>query len=165
MKKTLVPYYLAGLILLLAIGCKKAKEPEYIDMENLHVSKAGISESIVGADLKYYNPNSFDLQLRKANLDVYVNEKYVGHSDLDTLIQIPAKDTFYVPITMKLNLGDLLKNAVQLFLDPEVKLKIEGTARVGKSGIYKNIPVSYEGKERIDVLMKDSSFRRLISIF
>ena len=165
MKKSIGPLYLAGIILLVAISCKKPKEPEYLDIENLHVSKAGISESIVGADLKYYNPNSFNLQLRKANLDVYINDKYVGHSDLDTLIHIPAKDTFYVPISMKLNLGDLLKNAVQLFMNPEVKLKIEGNARVGKSGIFKNVPVSYEGKERIDVLLKDTSFRKLMGNF
>ena len=165
MKKSFGTLYLAGIVLMVAIGCKKPKDLEYVDLENLHISKAGLSESIVGGDIKYYNPNSFNLQLKKANVDIYINDKYVGHSDLDTLIHIPAKDTFYIPITMKLNLGDLLKNALQLFLNPEVKLKIEGTARVGKSGIYKNFPVNYEGKERIDVLFQDSSFRRLLGNF
>ena len=165
MKKIRRCYYLAGIILLLATSCKKPKEPEYLDIENLHVSKAGLSESIVWADIKYYNPNNFDLKLKKANVDVYLNDKYVGHSDLDTLIHIPAKDTFYVPISMKLNLGDFLKNGLQLLLNPEVRFKIEGNARVGKSGIYKNFPVSYEGKQRIDVLLKDSSLRSLIGNF
>ena len=162
MKKSLSLSCLAFVVVLMGIGCAKPKEPQYLDIENLQVLKAGLSESIVGADLKYYNPNSYKLQLRKANLDLYVNDKYVGHSDLDTLIHIPALDTFYVPITMKLNLGDLVKNAVQLLLNPEVKLKIQGSAKVGKSGIYKNFPVNYEGKERIDVLLKDSTFRSII---
>jgi LEA14-like dessication related protein len=165
MKKSFGLFYLAGIVLLIGIGCRKPKDLEYLDVENLHVKKAGLSESIVGADIKYYNPNTFNLQLKKANLDVYINDKYVGHSDLDTLIHIPSKDTFYIPITMKLNLGDFLKNAVQLFLNPEVRLKIEGTAKVGKSGIYKNVPVNYEGRERIDVLLQDSSFRRLLGNF
>jgi len=84
---------------------------------------------------------------------------------LDTLIHIPAQDTFYVPLSMKLNLGEFLKNGLQLLLNPEVRFKIVGNARVGKSGIYKNFPVSYEGKERIDVLMKDSSLRNILGNF
>ena len=165
MKKLRSSYYLAGIILLVGVSCKKPKEPEYLAVENLHVSKAGLSESIVAADVKYYNPNNFKLQLKKANVDVYVNDKFVGHSDLDTLIHIPANDTFYIPISMKLNLGDFLKNAVQLLLHPEVTFKIQGTARVGKSGIFRTFPVNYEGKERIDELLKDSSLRNILGNF
>ncbi len=157
--------YLMGIVLLGLVGCSKPKEPEYIDFENLHIQKAGLSESIVASDIKFFNPNSFNLQLKKANLDVYVNDKYVGHSDLDTLIHIPARDTFYIPITLKLKLGDLFKNALQLFLDPEVKFKVEGTARVGKSGIFRNFPVNYEGKQRIDVLLKDTSIANQLKNF
>jgi LEA14-like dessication related protein len=149
-------------VLSIVVSCSKPKEPQYLDFENVHVQKAGLSESIVGADLKYYNPNSFKIQLKEADLDLYVNDKFVGHSRLDTLIHIPALDTFYVPVSMKLNLGDLLKNAVQLFLNPEVNLKITGNAKLGKGGIYKNFPVHYEGKQRIDVLLKDSSLSNLL---
>ena len=165
MKKSLGIITLVGITLLLSFGCSKPKEPEYLAFENLQIRKVGISESIVGADLKYYNPNGFNLQLKKADLDLYINDRFVGHSVLDTLIEIPAKDTFYVPISFSLNLGDLFKNALQLLLNPEVKLRIEGKARVGKSGFYRNVPVSYEGKERIDVLMKDSSFQKLLKDF
>jgi LEA14-like dessication related protein len=161
MKKSFGLSYLVGIVLIVAIGCTKPKEPQYISFENLQVTKVGLSESIVGADLKYYNPNGFNLELKKANVDVYINDKYVGHSDLDTLIHIPAKDTFYVPVSMKLKLGDLFKYAVQWFLDPEVKVKVEGTAKVGRSGIFKNFPVNYESKEKIDVLLKDTSFQNL----
>ena len=165
MKKSIAVCYLIGFLILALFSCSKPKEPQYLDFENLHIQKAGISESIVGADIKYYNPNSFNLQLKEAHLDLYINDKYVGHSDLDTLIHIPAKDTFYVPVSVKLNLGDLFKNALQLFLNPEVKLKIEGNAKVGKAGLYKNFPVSYEGKERIDVLLKDTSLINLLKWF
>ena len=165
MKKSLHSYYLAAVVLLMMVGCAKPKDLQYLDIGNFHLNKAGLSESIVAADVTYYNPNSFNLKLKKANLDVYINDKYVGHTDLDTLIHIPALDTFYIPITMKLNLGDLLTNAAQLLLNPEVKLRIQGKAKVGKSGIYKNIPVDYEGKERIDVLLKDSSFRSILGNF
>ncbi len=161
-RKTLSLPLLSISLFCVVVSCSKPKEPKYLDFENVHVQKAGLSESIVGADLKYFNPNSFKIQLKEADLDLYVNDKYVGHSRLDTLIHIPALDTFYVPVSMKLNLGDLLKNAVQLFLNPEVKLKITGNAKLGKGGIYKNFPVSYEGKQRIDVLLRDTSISNLL---
>lgn len=165
MKKSIGFYYLTGIILVASIGCTKPKEPEYLAFENLQIRKAGLSESIVGADLKYYNPNAFDIQLKEADVDLFVNDKFVGHSDLDTLIHIPALDTFYVPVSIKLKLGDLFKNALQLFLNPEVKLRIEGNAKVGRSGFYKKFPVHYEGKERIDELLKDTSFKNLMGNF
>jgi LEA14-like dessication related protein len=156
--KSSLPFICAGIALLLLFSsCTKPKEPVYLDFQNLHVQKAGLSESVVRADVRCFNPNSFNLRLKKAELDVFVNDKYVGHSTLDTLIHIPALDTFYVPITLKLNLSNFLKNAVQLFLNPEVKLKVQGKAKVGKSGFYKNFPVSYEGKQRIDVLLRDTA--------
>src|ERR1700730_6686299 len=138
------------ILLIALICCSKPKEPQYLDFENLRIRKAGISESVVGADLKYYNPNNFKLQLKEADMDLFVNDKYVGHSRLDTLIEIPARDTFYVPISMKLALGDLFKDALQLLLNPEVSLKLQGKAKLGKAGIFKTFPVNYEGKQRID---------------
>ena len=160
MKRIVITPSLLALGIIGMLSCSKPKDLQYLDFENLHLQKASLSESVVTADIKYFNPNNFKLQLKEADLDVFVNEKYVGHSHLDTLIHIPALDTFYVPITMKLNLGDLFKNALQLLLNPEVTLKVEGKAKVGKSGIYKTFPVSYEGKERIDVLLKDTAISK-----
>jgi len=157
MKKLFTLFPLILTLLLLFSSCAKPKDAEYLGFENLHIQKAGLSESIVNVDAKCYNPNAFNLKLKKAELDVFVNDKFVGHSTLDTLIHIPAQDTFYLPISLKLNLGDLFKNALQLFLNPEVKLKVQGKAKVGKGGFYKNFPISYEGKQRIDELLRDTS--------
>src|SRR6478672_1258890 len=141
---------LLALVFSFILGCSKPKDLQYLDFENLHLQKASLSESVVNADIKYFNPNNFKLQLKQADFDVFVNDKFVGHSHLDTLIHIPSLDTFYVPVTLRLNLGDLFKNALQLVMNPEVRFKVEGKAKVGKSGIYKNFPFSYEGKQRID---------------
>jgi LEA14-like dessication related protein len=142
------------------LGCGQPKDMQYLAFENLQLKKAGMSESIVTADVKYFNPNHFKLQLKEADFDVFVNDKYVGHSRLDTLIHIPANDSFYIPVTVKLNLGDLFKNALQVFLQPEVKLKIEGRAKVGQAPFYKSFPISYEGTERVDQLFKDTTLSK-----
>ena len=143
------------------ISCGKPKPPEYIDFGNVRVQKLGMSESMVGVDVKFYNPNPFNIQLRSADFDVFFNDKFVGHSTLDSLIKIPKLYTFYIPVDMKVNIKDLMKNAVQLLLNPEVAIKVKGNAKVGKGGIFKNFPVDYEGKQKVDVLMRDTALLNL----
>jgi len=92
------------------------------------------------------------MQLKSAQVDVYFNDKFVGHSVLDTLIDIPQKDTFLIPVYMDVKLKSLLANAAQLLLNPDVMVKLNGNAKVGRSGIFVNVPINYEGRQRIDLL-------------
>lgn len=154
---TLLLFGMAGII-----SCGKPKAPEYINFDNVRVEKLGLSESKVGVDVRFYNPNPFNIQLRSADFDVFFNDKFVGHSTLDTLIRIPKLDTFYIPVDMKVNVKDLMKNAVQLLLNPEVAIRVKGSAKVGKGGLFKNFPIDYEGTQRVDVLMRDTSLMNLL---
>lgn len=137
--------------------CGKPKQPDYIDFQNLRVQKAALDRSTITFDLRYFNPNNFRLQLKEASVDVYFNDKYVGRSVLDSLIQIPARDTFLIPASMEVDVKSLVKNAVQLLLNPDVMVKLDGEARVGKGGVFFNVPINYEGKQRIDLLGRDSA--------
>jgi LEA14-like dessication related protein len=160
MKRIIILPLLLVLAITAMVRCGQPKDLQYLSFENMQLKKAGLSESIVTADVKYFNPNHFKLQLKEADFDVFINDKFVGHSRLDTLIHIPANDSFYIPVSVKLNLGDLFKNALQVFTHPDVKVKFEGKAKIGKAGIYKTFPVSYEGTERVDVLLKDTSLSK-----
>jgi LEA14-like dessication related protein len=137
--------------------CGKPKQPDYIDFQHLKLNKAGLNQSVITFDLRYFNPNSYRLQLKEASVDVYFNDKYLGHSILDSLIQVPAKDTFIIPVSMQLEMKSLVKNAMQLLLNPDVMVKLNGNAKVGKGGIFINVPINYEGKQRIDLLGRDSA--------
>lgn len=98
------------------------------------------------------------MQLKAAQVDVFFNDKFVGHSVLDTLINIPQKDTFFIPVYMDVKLKSLLANAAQLLLNPDVLVKLNGNAKVGKGGIFVNVPINYEGKQRIDIFARDSTY-------
>lgn len=155
-KKSL--YYLLLLACLFGLSfCGKPKQPDYIDFQHLKLHKAGLNQSVITFDLRYFNPNSYRLQLKQASVDVYFNDKYVGHSSLDSLIQVPAKDTFMIPVSMQIDMKSLVKNAMQLLMNPDVMVKLNGNAKVGKGGIFINVPINYEGKQRIDILGRDST--------
>ncbi|MDQ6756464.1 MAG: hypothetical protein M3004_05975, partial [Bacteroidota bacterium] len=70
------------------LACSPPRDLEYRDYKNLHVDKMGFGASTVTLDLQYYNPNNFGLQLRKTDLDIFINNNFLGHSSSDTLINI-----------------------------------------------------------------------------
>lgn len=140
--------------------CGKPKHPDYIDFQHLKLKSADLGQAVITFDLRYFNPNNFRIQLRKAEVDIYFNDKYLGHSVLDTVINIPRRDTFFIPLSMEIKLKDAFSNAVQLLLNPEVMVKLKGNARVSKAGVFMNIPIDYEGKKRIDLLARDSTTLR-----
>ncbi len=162
MQKLIFPILAALFCIAGSMGCKKPKSPDYIDFANIRVKKADKSETVLGVDLKFFNPNNFGMQVKKADFDIYFNEKYVGHSTMDSVIQISKLDTFYLPIELKLQLKDLFKNALQILMNPEVMVKVQGNARIEKGGFSINYPINYEGKQRIDQLLKDTNLIRQI---
>ncbi|HEX6193640.1 MAG TPA: LEA type 2 family protein [Chitinophagaceae bacterium] len=121
------------------------------------MKKAGFDQAVITFDLRYFNPNKFHVQLRKAEVDIYFNNKFLGNSTLDTVIDIPKRDTFSVPVSMQIKLKDAFSNAVQLLLNPNVMVKLNGNARVSKGAITMNVPITYEGMKRIDLLGRDSA--------
>jgi LEA14-like dessication related protein len=125
------------------------KEPEFIDARNFAVRSIGMKTSTVYTDLYYFNPNGFGIQMKKADLDIYIDEQYIGHTQIDTLINIPRKDTFSIPVNMEVEMKKLFPKALSILLKEEIELKIVGTAKLGKSGLFLNVPVRYQGKHRL----------------
>jgi LEA14-like dessication related protein len=130
------------------LGCGKPKPLEYLAIQNFKVNAVGLSKSVISADVYYYNPNAFRMQLKRAEMDVTVNDKYMGHSTLDTLMPIPRLDTFSIPVHMEVEMKSLISNSFSALFGNEVDLKLEGKARLGKGGIFFNFPFSYQGKQK-----------------
>ena len=141
--------FLYALVAVALFACAKPKDLEYVDFKNLKVLKWGFVESTVGMDIAFYNPNKSNLQLKKADVDVFINNTYLGKSTLDTLVRIPARDTFLLPITMRVKTGGALTNILRIVSDSSVLIRMEGNASFGKSGVFLNYPIKYEGQQRI----------------
>ena len=136
-------------IAVIAPGCSKLAAPVYYDFTNLRIDSIGEAQSVVSAELKYYNPNNYPLQLKQGEVDVYLNQQFAGHSFLDSLVVIPRKDTFYLPVKMRLSMSVVTSNALNILFNREMDIRLQGKARIGRSGFYMNVPILYEGKQRI----------------
>lgn len=152
--KQLLFLSLSPFILMIGIGCSKPMQPQYLGYENFRVEKVGFYNNIIGASLKFYNPNRYALKLKKADLDISFNDHYLGHSIVDSQITLDGRDTSYIPVRLQASAKDVLVNAARLLVSPSVRVKIEGNATVGRGSFYKTVPVNYEGMQRIQLLEK-----------
>ena len=149
-----------ALALVLFSSCSSVKdvqEPEYRDIRDVRLIKAGLLQTTAGVDLIYYNPNNFGLQLSSAKGDVYIDNAYFGRFDLDDKVQVRKHSEFVLPIVFKLDNIGAIKNQKDIYKKKEALVRIEGTVRVKKSGFAKEIPIKYESMQNIE------RFRTLVS--
>ena len=135
------------LVVVVFMSCSSPKALEYKDYHNFSVEKLGFNNSTVSLDLRYYNPNNFRMQLRNTDLDIFIDGKLFGHSSTDTLINIPRRDTFSLPVQFDINMQSFYQNAINTLFGKEVLLRIKGKIKVGKANIFMYFPVNYESKE------------------
>ena len=139
------------IFLLIFMGCSSPKMIEYIDYKNFGIQKLGFTSSRVTMDLQYFNPNNFGMQLKGTDLDIFINNNFLGHTASDTLISIPRRDTFLIPIKFDLDMKNALKNAWNSAVGNEVTVKVTGKVKVGKANVFMSMPVNYEGKHKFSM--------------
>lgn len=139
------------LLPLLAAGCAKPTGFDYLGVKNLKVLSFGLKQSTVAADVEYYNPNKYPVTMKGAAVDVYVNNNYFGKSTLDSTINIPKKDTFLLPVVLQVEMNNTAMTLLQTLTSGQdsVLVKLDGKAKIGRSGIYINYPIHYEGKQKL----------------
>jgi len=142
---------LYALLPVLFLACAKPKDFDYLGINNLKVLKLGLKESTVSVDVKYYNPNKFPVTMKHADVNVFVNNNYFGKSILDSTIHISGRDTFYLPVLLTVDMNNTAISLIQTFGQgqQDVLIKMEGNARVGRNGFYINVPIKYEGAQKI----------------
>ena len=145
-RKTTLPLLLL-LLSILPLACSTPKVLEYRTYKNFTIEKLGFSSSAVKLELVYFNPNNYGIELNSTDVDIFVNDSYLGHSAQDFQISIPKKEEFSIPLKIDVDMRNLLKNGLTTLLSHEVTVKITGSIKVGKSNVFMIFPVLYEGKQ------------------
>ncbi|MBX3242098.1 MAG: LEA type 2 family protein [Chitinophagaceae bacterium] len=140
---------LAAVLLSGCIG--NVQEPEYIDVENIRVDAARNLTNLYG-DIRFYNPNKHNLAFKSGKLDVYIEDRLLGKTVLDSLVKIRKLDTFLIPVKIELDTKNLLSNALSLAFKDSLKVRLDGKITIGRSGMFVTRPVRFETKEKIDIL-------------
>lgn len=143
--------YLWALLPFLMVACAKPTQLDYLGVRNVKVLSLGFKESTVAADVEYFNPNKYPLTMKSAEVDVYINNTYFGKTILDSTIHIPRKDTFLLPVLLKVEMTNTAMQLIQVITrgQEDVLVKMEGKAKVGRGGFFINYPINYEGMQKI----------------
>lgn len=129
------------------LSCSSPKNLEYRSIHNISLLKLGYDHSTLSVEMEFYNPNNFGLQLRRSNLDLYINGAFLGHSSFDSLIRIPRRDSFLIPVSFDLNMQNLYRNIWATLGGREAIFRLTGNLTIGKASIFMNMPVDYETKQ------------------
>lgn len=128
------------------------EDPVYTGMGNFKLSTIGKDQSMISLRLNYFNPGKSKARLKKAEGDAWIDGTYLGHFTTDSMIKIAAKTPFSVPVSLKVDMKNAVKNFAAAILNPDVTLKIDGKAKIGRNGFFIHYPIHYEGKQNISFL-------------
>lgn len=129
------------------VSCGPPKALEYRDFKNFSIDKLGFSSSTVKMDLVYFNPNNYGLQLKRTDLDIYIDNVYLGHTTQEYQVTIPKKEEFSIPIQLSVDMRNLLTNSLHIMAKKQVMVKLTGSIKVGKANVFISFPVKYEEVE------------------
>ena len=130
-------------IILLSGACTDVKEPVFENVENLKIGKLNLSETDLSADLRFTNANNFGLKLKTLDCDLYLDSSFLGHFSNTEPVKIPARSAFLLPLSGQAKTLLLMEQTRKAFAGKESHVRVEGKARVGRSGFYKTIPIRY----------------------
>jgi LEA14-like dessication related protein len=140
---------------LLITSCNKIKDLEYRGVTSSKVKKAGVNNTAIQLDVKFFNPNSFSVDVKDAVLDVYLDDDKVGTADLyiedgpTRSILIPKNEEFILPIIANINPFKAIGSGLKMLTSSTINLGVKGTAKVGKAGVFIKVPIDV--KEKINI--------------
>ncbi|MEP7257307.1 MAG: LEA type 2 family protein [Flavitalea sp.] len=136
----------------LIVSCAKPKDLKFIDIQHVKMIKWGLSESLIGLDARFFNPNRQRIQLKEAEVAIYINAEYLGNTEMDSTIRVPKNDTFSLPLVIKVKTFSTITKILQTISDSTVAFKVEGKVKMGKGGVFVSYPIKVEGTQNVKEL-------------
>ena len=127
---------LAALVLL--GGCSHYEEVRLLDITNVEVKKLDLRAVALRVDVLVDNPNGFRIHVEDPDVELFLNDVFVGKGMLDSAVVLEPKRTQVYPIHLHADVhGEpLLMMMLVGGLNGTMKLGAKGTV-AGRSGVLK----------------------------
>jgi LEA14-like dessication related protein len=140
--------FLSGLYFL--VSCSKPEAPEYLGFRDFSLDNISMDSALLHAQLAFYNPNTFVMELKRGDVNVFLDNRLANHYIMDSAINIPKKDTFFVPLNLRISPKLLISSALSMLMNNnKIKVRMEGSIRVKRGAITFTVPINYEVLETI----------------
>ncbi|MFN6116986.1 MAG: LEA type 2 family protein [Flavobacteriales bacterium] len=147
--KALLP--MITMAVLLVSSCSTYDEVELKDITNVEVLRMDGKQVALRVDALVNNPNGFKIHVEDPDVDLYLNDRFVGKGLLDSALVLERKSTQVYPVYLHADLqgGPVLFMLLGGALSGELKLGAKGTV-AGRSGMLKK-RFPFELEETIDL--------------
>jgi LEA14-like dessication related protein len=143
--------YVYPIFLFLILSCGKIKPLVYKKMDQFEMGNLlNGSNPILHVNIICYNPNRWGVTLKKADCKVFMDSVYMGKFMFDSAMHIPAHKDFVLPVNVKMDLQAVMNQGLQALWKQHFWIKVVGTSRLRKAGISFNVPIYYEGEQKIE---------------
>lgn len=126
--------YLFLLLCFTLSSCKSYEEPTYVGIEKLTMLDINNDEIVIGAYIKFRNPNNLGGTVKNTNIDVLFEDNVVAKLRATDSYKIPTADTFSVPMeatiptkALKNNTNSLLGGITGLLINKKIDFHFKGT--------------------------------------
>ncbi len=147
----LIVIFIAFLVLQ-SSSCNQVKELEYKGIKYTQLETFKLNQAAIRINLEYYNPNNFGVDVKETNLSIYLNDKFIGLADQPEKTQIAKQSTFLFPVVAHFDPLKIIGTAFSSLFSKTNTIKIQGHAKLGKSGVYIKVPVNIS--EQVNLLSK-----------
>ena len=152
------------LILHTLVGCAgfgKRLESPRIKLANIQVKAINILETVFQVQLRVFNTNDLDLEVRGIECDLELNDRPFAIGVSKTEIKIPSYGTEIVPILVYSSVLDMVKGVQGIQNNDQLKYRLKGKLHLGGGVLPPVLPFESEGTVSLkDLVGKPQSTSR-----
>lgn len=122
LKTNLRRYFFLALLGTIISSCANFEEPEFRGSEGIKLEKLEGKKVSFTASGKVYNPNWFGIKIKPSNLEVYIEDQFIGKIFLQKKVKMKAKSESSLSFPL---IGELEDGAMITILRYANKDKVE----------------------------------------
>ncbi|MBK9175084.1 MAG: hypothetical protein IPM46_01860 [Flavobacteriales bacterium] len=133
------------------VSCSSYKEVELTDITGVELLGMNAQSVSLRVDARIDNPNGFRIIVEDPDVDLFLNDRFVGKGKLDSALVLDRKTAKVYPVHLRAELvgGPLAVMLIAAAMNGQAKLGVKGTV-AGRSGaLRKRFPIEME--EMIDL--------------
>lgn len=134
------------LLVLLMPSCKKPQDVEWLGFRHFQFLPKSFTESQLSFEMGVKNPNPYAIKVKNIQADLLIGGSPVTKYQLDSLVEIPSNQPYYLPVTVQLSNSFLLSQALALLTGDSLNYQVSGRIRAGRGGATLSFPFDQKGK-------------------
>jgi len=138
-------------------GCLEYEDVDFKGVQKFGVENRTSEQILIRLDIKVDNPNTYNITIKPATLDIYINGKYAGKTKMKEKIVLQKKTTGVYPLYLQAKTKDImsaLTGSLGAMLSGKVKVGIKGNVKAKAYGIGKKFYLNEEQTVSLKGLMQ-----------